>query len=97
MIKSLCGWVFVFVFVFVSLAFNAPLKLPQVWSFMKPVVIKMKLYQHDTIVLVWYDTNGDKQCNKAELIEKTVDYFVAKKITCKMADEADAYILEPHI
>jgi hypothetical protein len=90
MIKFLYIATIIFVSLCVTLLFAAPIRLI-------PDIIKIKLYQHDTIALIWYDTMRDGQCNTAELIEKIDDYFLIKKIKCKQADEIDAFILEPCI
>ena len=62
-----------------------------------PKILKVKLYQGDTLMLVWYDTNGDGTCDFAELYEKEDGYFVITKFQCDQADEWDAYILEPSV
>jgi len=90
MIKLLYILTIIFVSLCVTLLFAAPIKFI-------PNIIKIKLYQHDTIALIWYDTMNDKQCNTAEIIEKIDDYFLIKKIKCKQANEIDAFILEPRI
>jgi hypothetical protein len=60
-------------------------------------VIKAKSYQHDTIAIIWYDSNGDDICDAAELYEKKDGFFIAIPRQCKQADEINMYILEPKI
>ena len=62
-----------------------------------PVPLKVKLYQMDTIMIVWWDYNNDGQCDSAYLYEKKDGYFVQKKIPCDRADEIDQFILEPRV
>lgn len=62
-----------------------------------PKVVKVKLYQHDTIMLVWVDMNGDNKADVAYLYEKNDGYFIEKKIPPDKADELDEFIFEPKV
>lgn len=62
----------------------------------KPVPIKCKLYYGETIMIVWYDLNGDDKCDGAILYEKSGDSFIKNILECKQADESDM-LLEPRI
>ncbi len=63
----------------------------------QPTVVKMKLYLHDTVALVWFDVNGDGKADHAMIYEKKNGYFVQEKLRPKQADEIDQFILEPRI
>jgi hypothetical protein len=60
-------------------------------------VIKAKLYQGDSILLVWIDNNGDNQCDMAIIFKKNDDSYMAKQLICKQADNTDKFILEPRL
>ena len=62
----------------------------------KPKPIKCKLYYGETIMIVWYDLNGDDKCDGAVLYEKSGDSFIINILQCKQADESDM-LLEPRI
>jgi hypothetical protein len=59
-------------------------------------VIKARSYQHDTVAIIWYDTNGDGVCDLAEGFKKKDGYFIVKPLQCNKADTVDI-LLEPRI
>ena len=63
---------------------------------MQPRAVKFKIYQHNTIAIIWYDMNGDEKADMAEIYEKKDGYYIVEKKPAKMGDEIDM-ILEPHI
>lgn len=73
---------------------NPFLKMIQ-WRELK--VIKAKLYQGDSILLLWIDNNGDNQCDTAIIFEKNDGSYVAQRLMCKQADRTDKFILEPRV
>jgi hypothetical protein len=102
MINKIAKSTFFCVLVFIlacAYAYSLPLQqLPRAiyWP-AKPGIVKMKLYQGNTIAIIWYHTKGDSRCDMAELYYKEDGYFVKKRMGCQQADEMDAYIFEPHI
>jgi hypothetical protein len=65
-------------------------------TLMNPKVTKAKLYFGDTVFLIWFDRDGDGQCDQAFLYEKSGESYIFQPLPCERADQMDM-IMEPRV